>query len=76
MEHGDLVLHISQAFYGTEKKSIQEIIALLESCSSANIMGNHVVSLLEREGIVSPEETILVGGEKHVQIYYISRIRA
>ena len=57
-------------FYG-ESETGAEIVEIARRASSVNAVGNEIVGLLEREGIVEPSGVVVIGGEKHAIVVRI-----
>ena len=68
---GDLELHITKEFYKGDLKSKEEVIKLLKSAQSANLIGEESVSAGIEAKIISEESIATVGGVKHAQFYTV-----
>ena len=57
-------------FYGSEEIG-EEVVELLEKASSANLLGNEIVSLFIEKGLVDPSGVLEFNGVKHAIIIKI-----
>ncbi|EFD92700.1 MAG: Protein of unknown function DUF424 [Candidatus Parvarchaeum acidophilus ARMAN-5] len=62
---------VSPDFYGNETLEWDEIKIALIRGSNINIIGNDVVELASKEGIINQNNTIDINGIKHAQVYVI-----
>lgn len=65
---GEVVVHISEQFYGTEQADQGELRSLLTRCTVANLMGERCVRLAETLGLVSEENIVRLEGVPHAQL--------
>ncbi len=65
---GDIVVHISEQFYGTEQADQGELRGLLARCTVANLMGERCVKLAKTLGLVSDENIVRLEGVPHAQL--------
>ena len=56
-------------FYGTEACTDDTVLALAREATMINALGNDVVSLFQKGGLVDKDATIVIAGVKHAQIY-------
>ena len=64
---GDLVLWAKESFYGGDRVTRGELVALLRSCTIANLLGEEAVEAGIEAGIVDEENVIVVQGVPHAQ---------
>ncbi|HQC91070.1 MAG: DUF424 domain-containing protein [Candidatus Methanoculleus thermohydrogenotrophicum] len=69
--HGDVEVHISGGFYGTERVTEEEVSRALSSATNVNIIGRRVVALALAMGLIREEGCIMVGGVPHALIFWI-----
>lgn len=63
---------VSKGFYGGDIVSKESFLSTMKNVKSANFIGNQCVDILVGEGIVDTRSVLIIGGEKHVQIYDLS----
>jgi|YelNatPaOPRAMG01_1025707.scaffolds.fasta_scaffold02451_25 hypothetical protein len=68
---GELRLHVSSSFYGTECCSEEELIAALRACTTANLVGKKTIDIAVRAGFIRREGIINIGDVPHAQLYKI-----
>ncbi len=69
--HGDLEIHISEAFYGGSLATPEEVRKALASATNANLMGTRAVALAVDMGLITKDGYIAVGSTPHAQIIRI-----
>lgn len=69
---GELRLHISRNFYGTEICDEEEFLAALKVCTSANLVGKKTITIAIKAGFIRREGIIEFGDVPHAQLYKIS----
>jgi len=62
-------LEVSERFYKGELVDEKEVIEILQEGKNLNLVGNKVVSIALKIGIVKEEDIIIIGEVKHAQIY-------
>jgi uncharacterized protein len=62
-----LKIKVSEVFYGGEIITEEAFVERMKSVTIMNLTGNAVVDLAIREGMVSEENVIVIGGIKHAQ---------
>lgn len=67
----DFEIYFSKSFYGENKVTIDEVIKNIKECSSSNIFGKKICSLLIKKKIIMEETIIYIEDVPHVQIYNI-----
>ncbi|HEX2022965.1 MAG TPA: DUF424 family protein [Candidatus Thermoplasmatota archaeon] len=65
---GNLRLHVSEAFYGTDGADAAEVVQQLSACTIANLVGVDTVTLAIRHGFVHPDNVLDVAGVPHAQM--------
>jgi len=70
-EDGKIFFRASEKFYGNQEFSEKEIIEMALESDSINVFGNKSSELLEREGLISENNVIIIAGIKHAQLYKI-----
>jgi hypothetical protein len=68
VRRGDLEIRISENFYGTRLAEPEEVISVLKTAGNANLMGERVVSLAIKNGLIAPSAYITFGTVPHAQI--------
>ena len=68
VRRGDLEIRISESFYGTRLAEPEEVISVLKKAGNANLMGERVVSLAMKNGIIESSACITLGTIPHAQI--------
>ncbi len=61
--------HISEAFYKGKKVDEQELAKLLDEHNNINLVGEKVVSVALKKGLISERSIIRIEGIPHAQIY-------
>ncbi len=69
---GELKLHISRNFYGTEICNEEEFLAALRLCTSANLIGKKTIDIAMKAGFIRIEGVMDIDGIPHAQLYKIS----
>ncbi len=67
-EEGDLILDVMESFYCDEFLEASEVCPLLQKASIINIVGEEVVKLAVREGIIEEGSILRVKGVPHAQM--------
>jgi hypothetical protein len=70
-EEGNICFTVSEKFYGGEKISEEELVALLKEADSVNLFGDKCVGIAQKNGFVGEKSPILIKGIKHAQIYRV-----
>ena len=66
------VFFVSPRFYEGEKCSVHECVSYLKKADTVNAVGKESVGLLIKEGFVSENEVISVGGVPHAQVFVLN----
>jgi len=69
LKFGDVEVHVSEAFYKGEKVDETELERLLDEHSNINLIGEKVVNVALKKGLISERSIIKIQGVPHVQIY-------
>ena len=70
-EKKEIEFNISEYFYGNEKLEWGEIYKHIENGKNVNLVGNSIIELAIKNGLVDPKNVIEIDGIKHAQIYSI-----
>ena len=62
---------VSHEFYSEEQAGAPEVLALVKSATSVNAIGERIVGLFLKNGLVKKKETVCIGGLPHAQIFRI-----
>jgi hypothetical protein len=68
IEDGELILKIEEEFYGGEVIEEEKMRSFLSKASIANLVGENVVQLAIREGIIDAANVLKVKGVPHAQM--------
>jgi hypothetical protein len=68
LNHGDVQIAITGAFYGTEQAPEEEIRAALKNASNANLMGKKATGVAIAMGLITEKGCLSVGGVPHAII--------
>jgi|SRR3989344_4582820 len=68
---GDVEIIVDADFYGTETCKDDEAVKLAEEATMINCLGNDVVALFQKRGLVDKDAVILLAGIKHAQRYVL-----
>ena len=71
ISHGDLEIHISEAFYGNSPATPEAVRSALSRAENANLMGERSVALAIELGLVGKDGCIHIGFVPHAQIIRI-----
>ena len=62
-----LKIEVSEGFYGGDIVSEEEVRNAFRNFTMLNIVGNEIVEFAIAEGIIHPDNVIVIGGVKHAQ---------
>ncbi len=68
---GELRIHVSSKFYGTETGGEDDLIIALRSCTTANLVGRETIDIAIRSGFIQRDGVILIGEVPHAQLFKI-----
>ncbi|MDD1705624.1 MAG: DUF424 domain-containing protein [Methanoregulaceae archaeon] len=68
IQHGDLEIHISEAFYGNSPATPEEVKAALRCGGNINLIGERAVALAIEMGLIGTNGFIRIGSVPHAQI--------
>jgi len=68
IRHGEVEIHISEAFYGGKLATPEEVSQALLAAGNVNIMGERSVALAIGLGLVGKDGCIRIGSVPHAQI--------
>ena len=71
-EEGDRCIEVSERFYKGKKVSEKEVEGVLRGEDNINLVGNKVVELAVKLGVVNSNDVIEIQGVKHAQVYNIA----
>jgi hypothetical protein len=69
--NGDLEIYISEAFYGGNLATPEEVRKALSNAANANLMGARTVALAVEMGLIAKNGCIKIGSTPHAQIIRI-----
>jgi len=69
--HGEVKIHVSGGFYGTETATEDEVRGALADADNANIIGKEVVALAVSMGLITEKDCIMIDGVPHAQIFRV-----
>lgn len=64
-------IEVYERFYKGEKVSDERALEILKEGKNINLVGNKIVGLALKNGIISKESIIEIKRVKHVQIYFL-----
>jgi len=67
----DIIFEISEEFYRGELIDVEELVEFLKREGNINIIGNTAVGAAIEAGLIKDEDTMLIDGVRHAQIYRI-----
>lgn len=69
-EEGEFQLFVAEGFYGGDEDEVSErvLVMALRTCSIANLVGETVVAIAVRCGLVDRANVITIGGVPHAQV--------
>ncbi|MDD5332095.1 MAG: DUF424 family protein [Candidatus Nanoarchaeia archaeon] len=62
----NIEINVSEKFYKGKKVSEKELLDCLESCNSANLIGNETINVLLKHKIVKEEDLLRINGVPHI----------
>lgn len=69
LREGTITLAISEGFYKGEKKTENEVIAILKQATNVNLVGKEAVNAGLRAGIIEKESILTIEGVPHAQSF-------
>lgn len=73
LSRGEIEVHVTEQFYGTEEADQGELRELLGRCTVANLMGERCVALAAKHGFVDAENVVRVENVPHAQVAQMKR---
>jgi hypothetical protein len=70
-EKNEIEFNVSEYFYGNEKFEWDQISSYISNGKNVNLIGNTIVELAIKNGIVDDKSVVEIDGVKHAQIYSI-----
>jgi len=71
-EEGDKCIEVSERFYKDEKVSEEDVEIVLKQEGNINLVGNKVINLAIKLGVINSNDVIEIQGVKHAQIYNLA----
>ena len=65
----EIEFKVSEEFYGNEIFEWEEIVDSISNGRNVNLVGNNIVELAIKNGLIDPKSVIEIDGVKHAQIY-------
>jgi hypothetical protein len=65
---GELVLDVAESFYCDELMDVPEVSSLMKKATILNIVGEEIVKLAIKEGIIQEQSVLRVKGVPHAQM--------
>ena len=65
----EIEFKVSEEFYGSESFEWEEIVDSISNGRNVNLVGNNIVELAIKNGLIDPKNVIEINGVKHAQIY-------
>lgn len=69
--HGDVVIEISEGFYGDRQATEDEVREALATAGNINLFGRRAVALAKELGLVREDCCLEIDGVPHAQVYLI-----
>lgn len=69
LRSGEIKLHVSKKFYGEEPGDREALIAGLQRCTTANLVGERTISIAVDAGFIDEEGIIMIEGVPHAQLF-------
>lgn len=73
VSRGEVEIHITEQFYGTEEADQGELMDLLERCTVANLMGERCIALAAKLGFVDAGNVVEIEDVPHAQVARMRR---
>ncbi|HRS42352.1 MAG TPA: DUF424 family protein [Candidatus Diapherotrites archaeon] len=71
LKHGEIEIHLSKSFYGSEKITEKGFLEQINNCDCANVFGNRACDVLLKKKIITKGQIIHIDKIAHTQIYKI-----
>lgn len=68
---GDVVLSVSESYYGQERVDEGRLRSLLQEATIINLVGENAISVAADVGLCRPSDAKRVEGVPHLNIYYL-----
>jgi uncharacterized protein len=69
IRHGDLMVNITETFYGNIPATEDEVQKALKTAGNVNLIGERSVGIAIRMGFITRSGCIMIGNVPHAQIY-------
>ncbi len=73
LREGKIHLHVDRNFYFGVRSDSELFVNSLRMCTIANLVGERVVSIAEREGFVDRENVLMIEGIPYAQFTVLER---
>jgi hypothetical protein len=70
-EKGKMSFYVDPAFYGKEEIKEEKLLGLFEEANIINLAGRMCVNLAIKQGLVDPENVLVIGDCSHAQVFRI-----
>ena len=64
-------LHVNERFYGGEEVSEEDLIGMISEATVANLLGDGVIDMAVRRGIIEQSAVREICGVKHAQLFVV-----
>ncbi|MDD1709759.1 MAG: DUF424 domain-containing protein [Methanoregulaceae archaeon] len=68
IQHGDIEIHVSEAFYGKSPATPEEVRTALRYAGNVNLIGERTIALAIEMGLIGTTGFIRIGSVPHAQI--------
>lgn len=68
VSRGEVEIHITEQFYGTEQADQGELREMLDRCTVANLMGERCIALAAKLGFVQADNVVQIEDVPHAQL--------
>lgn len=68
VSRGEVEIHITEQFYGTEQADQGELREMLGRCTVANLMGERCIALAAKLGFVQADNVVQIEDVPHAQL--------
>src|SRR3989338_945846 len=70
-EEDEMILDITKHFFGGKPTTLPSIIKALKGCITANIIGNKIIGILIKKGILNERNVKTIQNVKYAHLYRI-----
>jgi len=68
----DLVMKISEDYFGGEVVEREEVLRLVKECEIVNLVGNEIVKAVVEEGLANGDAVRIIGGVSFLMLFKFS----